>query len=194
MVSRYCSCRTALAADNQTGRCSACAVSARKLACGPPLVPATFWQADRIRDALAARDMGALIAAYRTHPYHGQPIRQDAAAGWLGVSQSQLSRIERGLTRVDDIGRLVDWGGDSGRPRRVAVDPSCCTRPGHTEVVWRDEPGQGSANRAGVGETWDMNRRNLLRLAAAATTLAASRPHRLPGSVRAAASVHGRWR
>ncbi|WP_433616944.1 helix-turn-helix domain-containing protein [Dactylosporangium sp. CA-139114] len=140
-------------------------------------MPAEFWQTDRIRDALAARDMGALIAAYRTHPYHGRPIRQDAAAVWLGISQSQLSRIERGLTRVDDIGRLLAWAAILAVPDDLLwirpVTPSTVT----TEVLRQDQQGQGSANRAGVGETWDMNRRNLLRLAtAAATTLAAGSP------------------
>ncbi|MEV0595985.1 helix-turn-helix domain-containing protein [Nonomuraea cavernae] len=52
--------------------------------------------------------MGRLIAAYRTHPHHGRPLRQETVAAWVGITQPQLSRIENGPA-MSDLGRLVQW-------------------------------------------------------------------------------------
>jgi transcriptional regulator with XRE-family HTH domain len=61
--------------------------------------------------------MGLLIKAFRRHPAHGrQPISQETAAGWAGLSQAQLSRIEsRG---VSDLERLAEWARILGIPPR----------------------------------------------------------------------------
>ncbi|RMI28456.1 XRE family transcriptional regulator [Nocardia stercoris] len=60
--------------------------------------------------ALAAEDMGAVIAAFRHHPTHGhRPLPQGIVAGWLGITQGQLSRIENGRSRVRNLDTLVRY-------------------------------------------------------------------------------------
>jgi hypothetical protein len=46
--------------------------------------------------ALATRHLGRIIHAYRTHPQHPRPLPQELVAGWLGLTQAQLSRLENG--------------------------------------------------------------------------------------------------
>src|SRR5437588_9538927 len=105
---RYCGCGTRLARDNPSGRCGACQAKARDLVVQPPEVPAEFWATDRMRDALATWHMGRVIAAYRNHPFHGRPLPQNTVAGWVGITQAQLSRIESGPP-IRDLERLIEW-------------------------------------------------------------------------------------
>ena len=89
---RYCgSCRTRLARDNTDALCAACLKQRRALAERAPVVPPRFWTTDAMRDALASWHMGQVIAAYRTHPFHGRALPQGIVAGWVGMSQVQLS-------------------------------------------------------------------------------------------------------
>ncbi|WP_369371716.1 helix-turn-helix domain-containing protein [Promicromonospora sp. Populi] len=60
-----------------------------------------------MRDALASQNMGTVVSAYRRHPIHGRrPLAQSLVAGWLGITQGQLSRIESGRNKVRDLDRL----------------------------------------------------------------------------------------
>jgi tetratricopeptide (TPR) repeat protein len=52
--------------------------------------------------------MGAVIAAYRNHPFHGSPLRQETVARWMGLTQAQLSRIESGPA-MKDLDKLIQW-------------------------------------------------------------------------------------
>jgi len=61
-----------------------------------------------MRAALDAWHMGRVIAAYRTHPHHGRPLRQETVAAWIGITQPQLSRIENGPP-ITDLDRLTQW-------------------------------------------------------------------------------------
>lgn len=70
------------------------------------MVRAEFWTTDQMRDALANWHMGRVIAAFRNHPFHGRPLSQAVVAGWLGVSQVQLSRLETGPA-LKDLDRLM---------------------------------------------------------------------------------------
>ncbi|MER5703681.1 helix-turn-helix transcriptional regulator [Micromonospora sp. NPDC002296] len=73
------------------------------------MVPATFWEHEPVRRALAARHLGRVIRAFRCHPYHGRnPLPQSAVAGWLGITQAQLSRVENGSAIVH-LDRLAHW-------------------------------------------------------------------------------------
>lgn len=75
-----------------------------------PEPPADFWEHPPLSDALTARDMGAVVRAYRHHPWHGRRgLSQGQLAEWGGVTQSQLSRIENGRSKVRDIDRLIGW-------------------------------------------------------------------------------------
>jgi hypothetical protein len=90
---------------NAAGRCDPCAARALR---EPPAVPAEFWDAAGMRDALATWHMGRVFFAYRTHPWHRQPLKQSVVAGWLGLTQAQLSRIERGRA-PEELSKLVCW-------------------------------------------------------------------------------------
>jgi hypothetical protein len=106
---RYCrSCRGRLARDNTSAECAACQKKQCDLLLGAPQVPADFWTTDEMRDALASWHMGRVIAAYRTHPFHGRPLSQEIVGAWAGISQVQLSRVEHGPA-IKHLDRLVAW-------------------------------------------------------------------------------------
>ena len=57
--------------------------------------------------------MGQLCRAYRSHPYHARlhgvrGIPQTTVAGWLGMTQAQVSRIENGPP-IRNLDALVFW-------------------------------------------------------------------------------------
>ncbi|MFG2102512.1 XRE family transcriptional regulator [Micromonospora echinaurantiaca] len=57
-----------------------------------------------------------MIRAYRHHPYHGRAaLPQAVVAGWLGITQAQLSRVENG-PRVVHLDRLTHWAKLLGIP------------------------------------------------------------------------------
>ncbi len=102
-------CGGRLARDNDSGRCTPCQAAERDRLSRPPVVPANFWEHQPVRRALAARHLGRVIRAFRCHPYHGRnPLPQSAVAGWLGITQAQLSRVENGSPIVH-LDRLTHW-------------------------------------------------------------------------------------
>ncbi len=107
---RYCdSCGTRLARDNRLAHCATCQRKASDLAVGPPALTPDFWSGDVIAEALHSWHIGQVIRAYRHHPFHGsRPLSQELVASWLGLTQTQLSRIESGLP-IKDLGKLVVW-------------------------------------------------------------------------------------
>src|SRR5712692_1090919 len=112
---RYCPCGTRLARDNPGSLCAACQAKARELVARSPDVPAEFWTTDHMRDALATWHMGRVIAAYRKHPFHGALLRQEIVAGWVGITQAHLSRIESGPP-IKDLDKLIHWARALGNP------------------------------------------------------------------------------
>lgn len=162
---RYCRCGTRLARDNGGNRCASCQAKLRDLVTRPPLVPASFWATDAMREALASWHMGGVIAAYRHHPFHERPLSQEIVAGWVGITQAQLSRIETGPA-IKDLDRLARWAGTLGvpepllwfkLPKRHHADMS-------TGSIVAQEVDHGRSSRHQVAEIDDMNRRELLRL------------------------------
>lgn len=107
---RYCdTCGTRLARDNQLTQCAICQRKSSELTLSPPTLTADFWASDVIAEALHSWHIGQVIRAYRHHPFHGlRPLSQELVAGWLGVTQTQLSRIESGHA-VKDLDKLVAW-------------------------------------------------------------------------------------
>lgn len=107
---RRCGCGTQLARDNQGEQCAACQRAGDEGALlGPPAVPDEFWEYPAMRDSLARRHMGCVIRAFREHPLHGRnSMSQSTVAGWIGITQAQVSRIENGAAIVD-LGRLIAW-------------------------------------------------------------------------------------
>jgi transcriptional regulator with XRE-family HTH domain len=79
---------------------------------GPPgVLPADFWTNAQMIKALGSWHIGQAIRAYRHHPSHGlRPLSQEVVAGWLNVTQTQLSRIESGPP-IKDLDRLIAWSG-----------------------------------------------------------------------------------
>src|SRR5882724_5689822 len=70
---RYCArCTTRLALDNADRFCAACRAKARDDLVKPPTLPREFWLHDHLRRAVESWHFGRLIAAYRSHPYHGR--------------------------------------------------------------------------------------------------------------------------
>jgi hypothetical protein len=112
---RYCRCGTRLARDNPTDRCAACQAAARDAATEPPTVPSEFWSTDQIQDGLDSWHIGRVVAAYRSHPFHGRVLPQDVVARWMGITQAQLSRIENGPA-VQDLQKLRQWASLLGVP------------------------------------------------------------------------------
>jgi hypothetical protein len=106
---RYCRCGVRLARDNRSRICRACQRRPAALSCAPE-VPEHFWDNDQLRDALSRQSIGEVSRAYRHHPHHGaRPLPQERLAEWLGITQTQLSRIECGVSRVRDLDRLTHW-------------------------------------------------------------------------------------
>src|SRR2546421_8179548 len=109
-------CGARLAADNADGRCASCQAVGRDRVVQPPAVPPEFWMDEGLLEAFRARHMGGVIRAYRCHPYHGHAaLPQEIVAGWVGIAQAQLSRIERGVPIVH-LDRLIHWAKVLGIP------------------------------------------------------------------------------
>ncbi len=97
----YCRCGTRLAKDNTERQCARCQRASRDKLIVPPEVPAEFWKTEQFRDAFAARHIGRVFRAYRTHPHHHavygpDGISQGLLGHWLGLKQPHISRIETG--------------------------------------------------------------------------------------------------
>jgi hypothetical protein len=78
-----------------------------------PDVPPDFWDRDELAQALADQHMGKVSRAYRAHPFHAalhgpRGIPQATVAGWLAMTQAQVSRIENGPP-IRNLDALVFW-------------------------------------------------------------------------------------
>src|SRR5579884_2362141 len=108
-------CSTRLAWDNTDRLCAACRIKARDDLIKPPTLTRAFWLHDHLRDALDSWHFGRLIAAYRSHPHHGRVLTQETVAGWLNLTQAQLSRIESGRA-PEELSKLSHWAVTLGVP------------------------------------------------------------------------------
>jgi transcriptional regulator with XRE-family HTH domain len=105
----------------------------------PPTVPEAFWDTDHMRDALASRHIGQVIRAYRSHSHHGgRGLSQELVAGWAGLTQAQLSRIEGGPA-VQDLDRLTRWA------QLLSIPQSC---------LWFDLPTTSRESTASAAAAW----------------------------------------
>lgn len=104
---RYCSrCCGRLAADQPGTRCSPCLRAEREPG-RATAKPAVFWQRDTLRLAAATRHFGKIVHAYR-HA-HDPALTQSQVALWLGVTQAQVSRLERAARGPQDLDKLQRW-------------------------------------------------------------------------------------
>ncbi|WP_143230339.1 hypothetical protein [Actinosynnema sp. ALI-1.44] len=87
-----------LAADNTAALCSRCL---RDQLSGPPAdLRVEFFQTDEFRAAFDSQHMGQVCRAYRHHPHWlellGKTLNQETLGRWLGLNQSQISKLEKG--------------------------------------------------------------------------------------------------
>jgi transcriptional regulator with XRE-family HTH domain len=92
-----------------------------------------------MRDALATWHMGKVVYAYRTHPHHGRVLSQEQIAGWLGLTQAQLSRIENGRA-PEELTKLIRYAQILGIPGRFLWFSLPDRRPGGSPAD-KDLPG-----------------------------------------------------
>lgn len=113
---RQCArCGARLASDNVGHFCASCRAKARDELVKAPTVPHEFWLHEHLRSALESWHFGRLIAAYRSHPHHGRVLPQETVAGWLNMTQAQLSRIENGQPPTE-LTKLTHWAVTLGVP------------------------------------------------------------------------------
>ena len=135
---RHCiRCGTRLARHNDSTVCSPCQARASQVRAQPPEVPASFWDIDQMRDALATWHMGRVIFAYRMHPYHGKTLTQDLVGSWLGLTRAQLSRMEKGRA-PEEISKLRRYAQILGIP---------------SELLWFDLPNESRSKAVPVQRT-----------------------------------------
>lgn len=167
---RYCAgCGVRLSHYNGETHCGSCETKSRDQLQQPPKTPPGFWQTDQMQDALATWHMGRVIYAYRTHPFHTRALPQETIADWLGLTQAQLSRIEKGLA-PEQLSKLIRWA-------QILEIPD--------DLLWFRLPPRNADTLE------DVNRHGFLRVAAVAVTspaalldvLATIRPTPVPSIV-----------
>lgn len=109
-------CGALLAADNRADFCSPCVRSAASEKGDAPRLPVAFWDQAEIQEALVDRHFGRLLRAYRK--VQTPEVKQADLAEWLGLTQGQVSRIERGETLARDLDKLDRWAHTLGIPQR----------------------------------------------------------------------------
>lgn len=134
----------------------------------PPKMPVAFWEVKDMRDALATWHMGRILTAHRHHPFHGRILPQDLVAGWFGITQAQLSRIENGPA-IKDLDKLAQWARILSIPPELLwfqlPDRRTAGHLRHTAHSAEEDHEPAAARRQPEGrEIDDMNRRELLRL------------------------------
>jgi hypothetical protein len=167
-------CGSRLSQYNRTSRCGRC--SSPGTLREPPDVPREFWAAGEMRAALASWHMGRVIRAYRTHPWHGQVLRQSMVGGWFGLTQTQLSRIENGRA-PEEMSKLVRWANLLGIPRellwfKVPGDTATGSAPAPGTARMVVAGGRGNRGPAGpAAAEAGLPRRDFVLLATTATAL-----------------------
>ena len=81
-----------------------------------PSRPDDLWEAPALQEALNARHIGQVIRAYR---YEHRPVLTQTKVGrWLGLSQAQVSRLERAEEPCHDLNKLDEWARGLRIPQR----------------------------------------------------------------------------
>lgn len=127
-------CQNRLAVDNHGRLCAACQSKASDELISPPVLPRSFWLDDCIRPALDSWHFGKVLSAYRTHPFHGRVLAQGIVAGWLNLTQAQLSRIESGRA-PEELSKLIHWATKLGVPSDLLWFKLPSDRPRPQNVV-----------------------------------------------------------
>lgn len=153
-------CGTPLARDNRSELCSPC--SRREVqASSAPIKPDEFWERPALRDAREARHFGQVINAYR---HEHRPVLTQAKVGrWLGLTQGQVSRVERTAQPAHDLNKLDQWARALHIPERYLWF-QLSQHPGRRDACSRNAYSLDHESETGDK---DVQRRQLLRTAAA---------------------------
>ena len=137
---------TAPSDDDLTDNCESCGEAMQDEVDAAPVLAADFWEQPEIRSALLSRHFGRFLRAYRTS--QSPQIKQSQLARWLGITQGQLSRIERSSTPIGDLHKLDAWAralhipldrlwfnpaSASSSPDDAAASPAIVEEPPHNE-------------------------------------------------------------
>lgn len=156
------SCGAFLASDNTGEECTPCArLGAEDLTGVAPRMPEDLWDRPQLREAFAQRHFGRVLRAYRTAVT--PEITQAAAGRWIGLTQGQVSRMERASAPVQDLGKLDRWARALGIPQRclwftLTVHASDACAPAPALPTLEAQQGEGS----------DVRRRDLFKAASVA--------------------------
>jgi transcriptional regulator with XRE-family HTH domain len=165
---RCTSCGVALATDNRAGLCEQCATIAQGTRDAAPVLSADFWEQPEIRSALLSQHFGRFLRVYRTAQY--PQVKQIQLALWLGITQGQLSRIERSATPVGDLHKLDTWARALHVPAdRLWFSPSPAL-PGAADVA----PDRATVEMSLHNEGSDVRRRDLFKVAGVTAAAAGS--------------------
>lgn len=140
-MSRYACyrCGAHLGRDQAATLCSPCQ---RTEPCGvdaPAVKPLGFWYQPAVADALASRHFGRVLSAYRHE--HRPVLTQAQLAAWLGITQVQVSRIERAARPPRDLDKLAAWAETLGIPEsqlwfRLSAGQPAETASPPEDVAW----------------------------------------------------------
>jgi transcriptional regulator with XRE-family HTH domain len=72
-----------------------------------PDLPADFWERSDIRSPLLSQHFGRFLRAYRSA--RSPKVKQADLAAWLGITQGQLSKLERSPAAIHDLVKLQKW-------------------------------------------------------------------------------------
>ncbi len=183
-------CGAVLAADNRADLCSPCTRRAATSDLHPPVPPGGFWDRPQMRDALERREFGAVLAAYRSG--QDRKVTQADLGRWLGITQGEVSRIERGSVPVSDLDKLDRWARVLGIPQRCLW----FTLSGQVPDACHPRPGVSSPPLTGDAEGDDVHRRQFLKVAgsgvaAAGTSLLTGTVNSAPTALTGSSSVGG---
>jgi transcriptional regulator with XRE-family HTH domain len=129
------------------------------------VLSADFWEQPEIRSVLLSQNFGRFLRTYRTVQ---QPqVKQTQLAYWLGITQGQLSRIERSSIPVGDLHKLDTWARVLHvPPDRLWFSPSAPSDP--SEAVLD----RATVEKSQHNEGSDVRRRDLLKVAGVAAAAA----------------------
>ena len=143
------------------------------------MLPRGFWDGDRMRDALGSWHMGRVFYAYRTHPWHPRPLSQELIGNWLGLTQVQVGRIEKGRA-PDEMSKLVAWA-------RILSIPG--------DLLWfkmpHDDNDNWNAPRVATGRAIGDGQLVLLPIDAGENAAVADGQDRMPGAGETAPAAAG---
>ena len=135
-------------------------------AAGAPELPADFWERPDVRSPLLSQHFGRFLRAYRSA--QSPKVKQADLAAWLGITQGQLSKLERSPAAIHDLAKLKKWASALHVPADLLWFSN---PPGQTgEVISAPRPPAESLRQ----EPSYVPRRDMLRNAGALAVSAAS--------------------